>query len=108
MELIVRLIAWAPGGNLGRAPVKGIDQGTRINSCAGIVGGGLGGQILGALLGGAGAPDAAAAAGGMDLGAIISQIAGGGVGGGVLLAIVSVIRNAMAKRSARVAPPGAT
>lgn len=44
----------------------------------------------------------------MDLGAIISQIAGGGVGGGVLLAIVSVIRNAMAKRSARVAPPGAT
>lgn len=35
MELIVRLIAWAPGGNLGRAPVKGIDQGTRINSRAG-------------------------------------------------------------------------
>ncbi|MBL9060681.1 MAG: hypothetical protein JNK88_11740 [Mangrovicoccus sp.] len=93
MELISSPIAEALGGNLGGALVKSIDQGTRLS-----------GrdrqrrpweQILGALLGGAGAPDAAAAAGGMDLGAVISQIAGDG--GGALPAAVSVIRNAMLK-----------
>jgi hypothetical protein len=66
------------------------------NSIVGILGGGLGGQILSALgLGGAGA--AAAAGSGMDIGAIISSIAGGGVGGGVLMAIVGLIRQMMAK-----------
>jgi hypothetical protein len=40
----------------------------------------------------------AAAAGSMDIGAIIGQVAGGGVGGAVLLAIVGLIKNAMAKQ----------
>jgi hypothetical protein len=33
----------------------------------------------------------------MDIGSIISSVASGGVGGGVLMAIIGVIRNAMAK-----------
>ena len=37
------------------------------------------------------------AAAGLDIGAIIGQVASGGVGGGVVLAIVGVIRNMMAK-----------
>lgn len=35
--------------------------------------------------------------GGLDIGAILSPVASGGVGGGVLMAVVGVIRNTMAK-----------
>ena len=62
----------------------------------GLLGGGLGAQLLG-ILGVGGAAAAAGSAGGMDIGSIISQVAGGGVGGGVLLAIIGMIKNAMAK-----------
>ncbi len=96
MELLIGLLSGAVGGNVAGKALKTFDQGTLINSIAGIVGGGLGSTVLGML----GAPDlagAAGSAGGLDLGSIIGQIAGGGVGGGVVLAIVSVVRKAMAK-----------
>jgi hypothetical protein len=51
----------------------------------------LGGQLLG-LLG------IATTTGGMDLASIVGSIAGGGVGGGVLMAIIGVIKQAMAKK----------
>jgi len=56
------------------------------------LGGGIGGQILGALglLGGA-----------TDLASILGSVASGGVGGGVLMAIVGVIKSATAKSSHR-------
>ena len=44
-----------------------------------------------------GAVDSAAAAGSMDIGAIVTQVAGGGVGGGVALAVVGAIKNMMGK-----------
>ena len=44
-----------------------------------------------------GATKGGAAAGGMDIGSIIGQVASGGVGGGVVLAIVGVVKNMMAK-----------
>ncbi|MDA5092615.1 hypothetical protein O2N63_00740 [Aliiroseovarius sp. KMU-50] len=91
MELIISLIAGAVGGNVAGKTVSSINQGTLINSIAGIVGGGVGGQILSMI--GAGA----LSGGGMDLMGIIGQLASGGVGGGALLAIVSVIKNAMSK-----------
>ncbi len=37
----------------------------------------------------------APAGGALDMGAIIAQVASGGVGGGVLMAIIALIRNAM-------------
>ncbi|MFZ1663742.1 MAG: hypothetical protein WAT77_17455 [Paracoccaceae bacterium] len=92
-QLIISLIAGAAGGNGIAKILKNLDLGPLGNSIAGIIGGGLGQQILGALLGGGGA----AAAGGMDIGSIISSVASGGVGGGVLMAMIGVIRNAMAK-----------
>ena len=46
---------------------------------------------------GAGGVAGAAASGGMDIGAIVAQIASGGVGGGVVLAIVGLVRNMMAR-----------
>ncbi len=74
------------------ALMKNLSLGTLLNSVVGIVGGGLGGQILGALgvLGGGGGSA-------MDIGNIIGNVAGSGVGGGVLLAIIGLIKNAMAK-----------
>ncbi len=94
INLVIQLISGAVGGNLAGAASKNIDLGTLWNSVAGIVGGGIGGQILSAVLG-AGA--AGAAGGGLDIGSIIQQVAGGGVGGAVLMAIVGIIKNAMAK-----------
>ena len=91
MELIISLLAGAVGGNVAGKAVKSIDQGTLINSVAGIVGGGVGGQLLSMV--GAGA----LAGGGTDLMGIIGQIASGGVGGGVVLALVGVLRKALAK-----------
>ncbi|KPA21136.1 hypothetical protein shim_26010 [Shimia sp. SK013] len=91
MELLISLISGAVGGNAAGKLVGKIDQGPLINSIAGIVGGGLGGQVL-SLIGAGGL-----AGGGMDIAGIIGQVASGGVGGGVVLAIVSVVRNALAK-----------
>ncbi len=91
MEFLISLIAGAVGGNVAGGLIKNANLGVLLNSVAGVVGGGLGGQILSAIgMGGA-------AAGGTDIGAIIGQVASGGVGGGAVLAIVGLVRNAMAK-----------
>jgi hypothetical protein len=93
--LIVQLISGAAGGNIAGALLKKLSLGPVGNSIAGIVGGGVGGQLLGMLMGGGGAP----AAGGFDIGSLVAQIGGGGIGGAILMAIVGAIRNAMAKPS---------
>jgi uncharacterized membrane protein YeaQ/YmgE (transglycosylase-associated protein family) len=90
-QIIIQLISGAVGGNVIGKVLKNLDLGTLGNSIAGIVGGGLGGQLLGMM--GAGG-DAAA---GMDIGSIIQSVASGGVGGGVLMAIVGIVKKAMAK-----------
>ena len=91
-QLIIGLLSGAAGGNIVGKVLKNLDLGPLGNSIAGIVGGGLGQQILGSMLGGG-----AEAAGGLDIGSIISSVASGGVGGGVVMAIVGVIRSMMAK-----------
>lgn len=93
VSLLIQLISGAVGGNVAGAMFKDINLGTLGNSLAGIVGGGLGGQILGALLG----IGKAAAASNLDIGAIIGQIASGGVGGGLLMVIVGLIKQIVAK-----------
>lgn len=91
-ELIIQLICGALGGNAAAALMKKYNLGPLLNSILGILGGGLGGQLLGLVgLGGG-------AAGGLDAGSIVSSVAGGGVGGGVLLAIVGLIKQSMAKK----------
>lgn len=95
-QLLIGLISGAVGGNAAGKVLPSINQGTVINSIAGIIGGGVGGSLLSAL----GAPDLAGAAGaaaGLDLGSIIQQVAGGGVGGGLVLAVVGFVRNKMAR-----------
>jgi uncharacterized membrane protein YeaQ/YmgE (transglycosylase-associated protein family) len=84
-SLLIQLVSGAVGGNAAGALMKKFSLGTVGNSIVGILGGGLGGQILGAL--GMGAADGGSS--------IISGILGGGVGGAVLLAVVGVIKGAM-------------
>ena len=90
LPLIIQLVSGAIGGNIAGSLMKKSSLGTLWNSILGILGGGLGGQILGMIGLGAGAET-------MDLGGIISSIAGGGVGGGVVLAVVGMIKKAVAK-----------
>ena len=88
--LIIQLISGALGGNVAGSLLKDASLGTVGNSIVGILGGGLGGQLLGML-------GMAAGGGGMDIGSIIGSVASGGVGGGVLLAIIGMIKKAVAK-----------
>ena len=94
--LIIQLVSGAVGGNIAGTALKQYDLGTLGNSIAGIIGGGIGGQVLAMVLGGGGA----AATGNLDVASIVSQIAGGGVGGGILMVIVGIIRRAMSGQSA--------
>lgn len=100
MNLVIQLVSGAVGGNVVGAFLKQYNLGPVGNSIAGIVGGGLGGQLLSLLMTGGAAP-AGAAAGGFDIGSILTQIVGGGVGGGVLMVIVGLIRQAMGGHSGR-------
>jgi len=90
LPLIIQLISGAAGGNVAGSLMKNLSLGTVGNSLAGILGGGIGGQLLGML-------GMATGAGEMDIGGIIGSIASGGVGGGALMAIIGLIKKAMAK-----------
>ena len=94
-QLIISLVSGAVGGNVAGGLLKNLNLGVLWNSVAGIVGGGIGGQLLGML--GAGGLADAAAGGGFDFGAIAGQVVSGGVGGGVLLAVVGAVKNMMAR-----------
>ncbi|GGX58406.1 hypothetical protein GCM10007385_28910 [Tateyamaria omphalii] len=89
MELLIGLISGAVGGNAAGGMLKNLNQGVLINSLSGIVGGGIGGTVL-SMLGGD-------ASGGMDLAGILQQVAGGGIGGGAVLAIVGALRQQLGR-----------
>ena len=90
LPLIIQLVSGAAGGNVAGSLMKNLSLGTVGNSIVGILGGGIGGQLLG-LLG------IASGNGELDIAGIIGSIASGGVGGGVLLAVVGMIKKVMAK-----------
>jgi uncharacterized membrane protein YeaQ/YmgE (transglycosylase-associated protein family) len=92
ISLVIQVISGAVGGNIAGAAMKESSLGTLGNSIAGIVGGGLGGTILQAVMG------TAAAGGGLDLQSILTNVAGGGVGGAILMAIIGIIKNKMAAK----------
>lgn len=92
LPLLIQLVTGAVGGNVVGKVLKKLDLGTVGNSLAGIVGGGLGGQLLGMLGIGAGP------SGAMDLSAILGSVASGGAGGGVVMAVIGLIKTAMAKK----------
>ena len=91
-NLIVEAVSGAVGGNVAGAAMKDKSLGTVGNSIAGIVGGGIGGTILQAVMG-----SAAAGGGGMDMQSIHANVGGGGVGGAILMIVVGLIKNQMSK-----------
>lgn len=96
--LIIQLVSGAVGGNVAGGLFKNLSLETLGNSIAGIIGGGLGGQLLSMLgVGGAEAIGGTEAVGGLDLAGILTNVAGGGVGGGVLMAVVGLVKKLVSK-----------
>ena len=90
LPLIIQLLSGAVGGNVAGSLMKKLSLGTIGNSIVGILGGGLGGQLLGVL-------GLATGGNGMDIASILGSIASGGVGGGVLMAIIGAVKKALKK-----------
>jgi hypothetical protein len=98
IPLIIQLISGAVGGNIAGAILKNLNLGPIGNSIAGIVGGGVGGQLLNMVISSAGASAVGgAASSGLDLSSILSSVGGGGVGGAIVMAIVGLIKSQMSK-----------
>ena len=89
-SILINLIAGALGGaGAGKASPQ-FDLGTIGNIVAGLVGGGVLGQIVTLIL-----PSLVAAAqtGNFSIGSIVSQAIAGGAGGAILTAIIGAIKN---------------
>lgn len=89
-QILIDLVAGAVGGNaVGKASPK-FDLGMLGNTIAGLVGGGVLGQIITLLMP---AVTAAAQAGDLSIGGIVTHLIGGGAGGAILTAIIGMIKN---------------
>lgn len=92
INLLIQLGSGVLGGNAAGGMAKSLSLGTVGNSIAGLIGGGLGSQILNSLLGITSAAVVSTASGEPDIGAIVAQVAGGGIGGGVVMMIVGILK----------------
>lgn len=89
-QIIINLIAGALGGNAVGKASSSFDLGTLGNTIAGLVGGGVLGQIATLAL-----PAIASAmqSGDLSIGNIIAQAVSGGAGGAILTAIIGLLKN---------------
>ena len=89
-QILINLISGALGGVGAGKSSPNFDLGMIGNIVSGLVGGGVLGQIVTALL-----PSimAAAQSGNLSIGGIISQVIAGGAGGAILTAIIGAIKN---------------
>lgn len=102
VNLIIALVSGVVGGNIAGSSMPDKNLGTLGNSIAGLVGGGIGSYILKAL----GIVAAASVAPGVegaaahapDLTSILASIGAGGVSGGVITALVALVKDAMDKK----------
>ncbi len=90
VNLVVQLVGGGLGGVGAGKVFPKISLGNVGNIIAGILGGVGGGQLLNAL-------NIGSQAGGLDLVGILTNIVGSGIGGGVLMAIVSFIKKLIKK-----------
>ena len=89
-QILINLVAGALGGVGAGKASPNFDLGTVGNLVAGLVGGGVLGQIVTLLLP---AITAAAQSGNLSVEGIISQVIAGGAGGAILTAIIGAIKN---------------
>jgi hypothetical protein len=87
--LLIQLASGALGGNAASNYAKDTGLGPIGNTIAGALGGGVGGQILNAVLGLGGT----AAASGLDIGTIVSAFATGGVTGGLTALAIGFLKS---------------
>jgi len=90
MELIIALLSGALGGNVAGKLLKKFSLGTIGNSIVGILGGGIGSYLLSQLGINIGGTET-------DLSGIIGSFFEGGVGGGVLMTIVGLVKGMLNK-----------
>ncbi len=90
VSLVINLISGAVGGNIAGAAMKDKSLGPLLNSVVGVLGGGAGAAVLKAV-------GMAVNDGGLDLQAVLSSVASGGVGGGILMVIVALVKGMMKK-----------
>lgn len=88
ISLLLPLLSGAAGGNIIGGIFKNFNLGSAGNTLAGLIGGGVGSQILSYLLG------AGSTAVGADpeAGALLTQILGGGAGGGAATILVAMLQ----------------
>jgi len=89
-QILINLISGAVGGIGAGKSSSTFDLGTVGNIIAGLVGGGVLGQIVTLLL-----PSvmAAAQSGNLSVTGVVSQVIAGGAGGAILTALVGAIKN---------------
>ncbi|KRA97236.1 DNA methyltransferase [Devosia sp. Root685] len=97
VPILVQLIGGGAGGNVIGQLAKNLSLGTSGNTIVGAIGGLVVTWLAGRIPGLDTLVGAAAGTGGLDLGALAGQGATGLVGGGVLTAIVGIVKSAMAK-----------
>ena len=90
LPLIIQLVSGAVGANVLASAVKSLNLGPIANTIVGIIGGGIGGQLITALGAGSGGVH-------VDVGTILASIGGGAAGGGALTAMVSYLKLMFAK-----------
>ena len=93
--LVIQLVSGAVGGNVAGALLKKFSVGAFGNSVVGF----LGADIVRLLLKMLGVGGAGMGEGAMDVGSILSRVAVGGLSGGVVVAISSVVRKMVSKSS---------
>jgi uncharacterized membrane protein YeaQ/YmgE (transglycosylase-associated protein family) len=89
-QILINLVSGALGGVAAGKSSPTFDLGTIGNVIAGVVGGGVLGQIVTLLL-----PSVIAAvqSGNLSVGGIVSQAIAGGAGGAILTAIIGAVKN---------------
>jgi hypothetical protein len=92
-QILINLVAGALGGVGVAKSSPTFDLGMIGNIVSGLVGGGVLGQIVTALLP---AITAAAQSGDLSIGGIVSHVVAGGAGGAVLTALIGAIKNKVA------------
>ncbi len=96
INLIVQIVAGAIGGNAAGTFLKNLDLSPLAKTITGAAGGGIGGTILQGLIP---ALSSAASSGGLDIGVMLGNLAGGGITGAIVTAAYGLIKNALIKKT---------